>query len=182
MRTIDPLRARRQGRIRIAALQPGDAAAVMAMLGRCSTATLYHRFHGVTDGVFYAAQLLDHAADQDAYAAWSADTCVGLASLAVASDESTHIGVLVEDRWQQQGAGSALLAALLARARQRGLPALVADVLADNRFILPLLNRVGPTTTTFAYGGYRVHVGLDVRARDEAHAARSTRSHQENLE
>jgi GNAT superfamily N-acetyltransferase len=130
------------------------------MVGRCSAGTLYRRFHGVTDGVFHALQLVSDG-DQDAYGAWSADLCIGVASLADDGHGSTHIGVLVEDGWQRRGAGSALLAALVVRARQRLLPALVADVLADNGFILPLLDRVGPTTTEFCYGGYRVNVVIE---------------------
>ena len=44
--------------------------------------------------------------------------------------------------------------------RRAGLAGLVADVLADNYFLLPLLARVGPVATTFAYSGYRVRVGF----------------------
>ena len=32
--------------------------------------------------------------------------------------------------------------------------------MADNYFVLPLLARIGAITTTFAYSGYRVRVGL----------------------
>ena len=35
-------------------------------------------------------------------------------------------------------------------------------MLADNYFVLPLLARVGAVSTTFAYSGYRVRVGLGV--------------------
>ena len=74
-------RAERDG-IRITALESGDADAVFAMLGRCSLTTLYHRFHGMTDGISHATQVLANAADQSSYAAWNTDQCVGLASLA----------------------------------------------------------------------------------------------------
>ena len=46
--------------------------------------------------------------------------------------------------------------------RELGLPGLVADVLADNYFILPLLARVGAIATTFAYSGYSVRVGFGI--------------------
>ncbi|MFI5040949.1 MAG: GNAT family N-acetyltransferase [Acidimicrobiales bacterium] len=101
------------------------------------------------------------APDHDAYGAWSTDRCVGLASLAVDGDGSAHIGVLVEDSWQRQGAGSALTAVLAGRARKRRLPSLVADVLAHNQFILPLLARIGPITTSVACGGYAVRISLE---------------------
>jgi GNAT superfamily N-acetyltransferase len=146
--------------IRVAALRRRDREAVLAMFARCSAGTLYRRFHGVTNGVFHAVELVERG-DQDAYGAWSGDLCIGVASLADDDHGSTHIGVLVEDGWQRRGAGSALLTALVARARQRRLPALMADVLADNGFILPLLDRVGPTTSDFSYGGYRVNVAIE---------------------
>jgi GNAT superfamily N-acetyltransferase len=149
-------------RVRIAALRRGDAEAVFAMLSRCSAATMYHRFHGVTDGISHATKLMAGAADLSAYAAWHADRCVGLASLALDRDGSTHIGVLVEDGWQRRGVGSSLMGALVDRARERRLSTLVADVLADRQFILPLLARIGPTTTSVVNGGYRVRVGLEV--------------------
>ncbi len=68
--------------------------------------------------------------------------------------------MLIEDAWQRRGAGSALVAAVVGRARELGLPGLVADVLADNYFVLPWLARTGAIRTTFAYSGYRVLVGL----------------------
>ena len=148
-------------RIRIKALVREDAEAVLAMLGRCSPDTLYRRFHGVTDGHAHVARVLANIPGQDAYVAWSGGRCVGLASMAIDDDGSTHIGVLVEDRWQRRGAGSALTATLVARARQLGVGSLVADVLADNRFIVPLLGRIGPITASFDSGGATVRLGLE---------------------
>jgi GNAT superfamily N-acetyltransferase len=161
-----------RNRIRIAALEPGDGEAVMAMLGRCSSTTLYHRFHGVTDGVAHVTQVLTEIPGQDAFGAWCADRCVGLASLALDSDGSTHIGVLVEDDWQRQRVGSALVAAVLHRARQRKVASLVADVLADDAFILPLLARIGPTTTSCDCGSFTVRLGVqEQERRSEANGA-----------
>ncbi len=148
--------------VRVTVLGPEDLTEVTAMLGRCSRATLYKRFHGFTDGVAHASFTIDDRA-QDAYGAWSGSTCIGMASLGITEEGLGDIGVLVEDAWQQRGAGSALVAALVERSRQLGLPGLVADVLADNYFLLPLLARIGAINTTFAYSGYRVRVGLGAR-------------------
>ncbi len=145
--------------VRLTVLDKSDVPAVIAMLGRCSRATLYRRFHGFTDGVAHASETLA-GPDQHAYGAWSAGVCIGMASLAVGGEDYGDIGVLVEDRWQRRGAGSALIAALVERAKQLRLRGLVADVMADNYFMLPLLARIGAITTTFAYSGYRVRVGL----------------------
>ena len=129
------------------------------MVGRCSAMTLYRRFHGVTDGVRYAEQVLADAAGHDSYAAWSGDRCVGLGNLHV-SDDTAEIGVLVEDGWQRRGVGSALVVALVRRARERRSPFLRADLLADNRFALQALASVGPLSISFAHGSYTVLVDL----------------------
>ena len=146
-------------RVRVGALHVDDAPAVRAMLGRCSRATLYKRFHGFTDGVAHASHTLADA-NQDVYGAWSADRCVGMASLAVTEEGHGGIGVLVEDRWQRRGAGSALVAALVERAKELRLSSFIVDIQAHSNFIIPLLARIGGITTTFSYSGYRVRVGL----------------------
>jgi len=150
-----------QDRIRIASLEPGDTESIVAMLERCSATTLYHRFHGVTSGVPHATQVLMNGSADDAYGAWSAENCIGLASLGAAVDGSADIGVLVEDRWQRRGVGSALVMALVHRARDRRLSTLGADVLGDDRFILPLLARIGPMTTSIDFGGYTARIDLE---------------------
>jgi GNAT superfamily N-acetyltransferase len=147
--------------LRIATLKRGDTDAVLAMLGRCSAATLCNRFHVITDGAAYARQVLADTLGLDAEGAPSADRCVGLATLAVGGDGSAHLGVLVEDGWQRQDAESALMAALAARARERRLPSLVADVLAHNQFIVRPPARCGPITTSVADGSYTVRMSRE---------------------
>ena len=149
----------RSDRIRIAVLDPGDSDALLAMLGRCSPMTLYHRFHGITDGVAYARHVLATADGHDSYLAWSDDRCVGVGSLHVGANQA-EIGVLVEDGWQRRGVGTALLTMLVGRARQLDLSSLRADVLGENSFTLPVLGRVGPTRTSLATGNYTVLVDL----------------------
>ncbi len=145
---------------RVARLGPADAGALTAMLGRCSPASLYHRFHGVSDGTAHAAEVVAGHPGQDAYLAWGGDRCVGVASLGDGPDGSTHIGALVEDAWQRRGVGSALIAALVVRAHQRGITTLTADVLFEDRFILTLLRRIGPLRTSAANPGYEALVTL----------------------
>src|SRR4051794_31189917 len=60
----------------------GDAAALLAMVQRCSPATLYRRFHGVTRGA-RATQLLLSGSGNDSFAAWWGDECVGVGGLAL---------------------------------------------------------------------------------------------------
>jgi GNAT superfamily N-acetyltransferase len=51
----------------------------------------------------------------------------------------TEIGVVVADAWQGQGVGSALVRALISRARARGVTSLTMDVLPDNRQMLAMI-------------------------------------------
>jgi GNAT superfamily N-acetyltransferase len=149
------------GRIRILRLQPAHAEPLLAMLRRCSRATLYHRFHGVTDGVSYVLKVLESCPRTDSYAAWSADRCVGLASIHALDPDTADLGVLVEDAWQRRGVGTALVGASVRRARELALRSLRADILAERQFIVPLLAQIGPIRTTLGRDGYSVLVNLD---------------------
>jgi GNAT superfamily N-acetyltransferase len=140
-------------------LDPADGPAVVSMLARCSSASLYSRFHGLVDVARYAGEMLAPPPGQEFYGAWAGQTCVGVASLAVV-DGWAEVAVLVEDGWQRQGAGSALMAALVRRGGELGVRGILAEVLAGNHFILPLLARIGSTATAFACGVYTVRVGL----------------------
>ena len=144
---------------RIAVLEPTDSGALLGLLARCSSTALYRRFHGVTNGIFYAQQILAAAEGRDSYVAWIGKECVGLGNLHVRED-TADIGVLVEDDWQRRGVGTALLLALVRRVRERGSHFLRADVLEENRFVLPLLARLGPAKTSVAAGSYTTLVDL----------------------
>jgi GNAT superfamily N-acetyltransferase len=146
-------------RILVKVLEPADSEALLAMVGRCSPTALYRRFHGITDGVSYAQQVLADAGCRDSFAAWSGDDCVGLGNLHVC-DDTAEIGVLVEDGWHRRGVGTALAVALVRRARERRSHFLRAEVLAENRFALPVLARFGPTRISLAHGSYTMLVDL----------------------
>src|SRR5580692_9864101 len=80
----------------VAILKPtaSDLEAVLAMLARCSRVTLFHRFHGITDGVAYYGALLRDRVDQTLLA-WHGSTCVGVASLGVGATRAIDLAVLV---------------------------------------------------------------------------------------
>jgi GNAT superfamily N-acetyltransferase len=163
---MTPTRIKNQDRnaiaqLRIAVLKPNDCRALLGLLARCSPTALYRRFHGVTNGIFYAEQIVAAAEGRDSYVAWIGEECVGLGNLHV-RDDTADIGVLVEDDWQRRGVGTALLLALVSGVRERGLHFLRADVLEENRFVLPLLARLGPAKTSVAAGSYTTLVDLVV--------------------
>jgi acetyltransferase len=57
---------------------------------------------------------------------------------------ASNIGLVVTDRWQQQGLGGLLLSTLVGRAARRGVRSLVLDVLPDNGRMLGIINRRWP--------------------------------------
>jgi GNAT superfamily N-acetyltransferase len=57
---------------------------------------------------------------------------------------TSDIGLVVADRWQQLGVGSALLRSVVARAAARGVGVLVMDVLPGNRQVLAMIARRWP--------------------------------------
>ena len=164
---MTPTRIKNQDRrtypapFRVAVLEPADSEALLGMLGRCSPTSLYRRFHGVTNGVFYARQVVAAAGGRDSYVAWIGKECVGLGNLRVCND-TADVGVLVEDDWQRRGVGTALLIALVRRVGECGSHFLRADVLEENRFALQVLARLGPANTSLAAGSYTTLVDLTV--------------------
>ena len=145
---------------RVAVLEHADSEALLGMLGRCSQTSLYRRFHGLTNGIFYAQQVLAAAGGRDSYVAWIGKKRVGLGNVHVC-DDTSDVGVLVEDDWQRRGVGTALLIALVHRVRECGSHFLRADVLEENRFAL-VLARLGPANTSLAAGSYTMLVDLTV--------------------
>ncbi len=57
---------------------------------------------------------------------------------------ASEIGLVVADRWQQHGVGTALLRAVAARAAARGARTLVMDVLPGNDRMLGMIERRWP--------------------------------------
>ncbi len=151
-------RSQRLVDVRLHTLVSEDLVAVGAMAARCSRETIYHRFHGFIDVPTYLASLL--TSDQTTIVAWSEGCCVGFASLA-GGPQGHEVAVLVEDRWQRQGVGSALLGGLVDVARQRHLSLLHADVLHEDAFSLRLLGRYGRLDVELDYGAFSVLLHLE---------------------
>jgi GNAT superfamily N-acetyltransferase len=137
-----------------------DTQAVLAMLGRCSRASLFHRFHGVSDGVAYFAALLRDPAGNETLLAWSGSACVGVATLGVGAAGIVDLGVLVEDAWQRRGIGTRLITSLLDSARAQGVTTVHADVLADDVFILRTLRGIGPLRVAIESGSLSIDIDL----------------------
>ena len=61
---------------------------------------------------------------------------------------TAEVAFVVSDAWQHRGAGTLLLAGLVAFARTTGVRQLVADTLSDNRPMIDLFQRSGLVTAT----------------------------------
>lgn len=142
----------------IEAFRPTDLPAVLELLGRCSRATLYHRFHGFSGGRQWAIGLVQN--DVHALCAWSEGSCLGVADLGLSAEALPELGVLVEDSWQRRDVGSALVDHLVADARADGLRTIRAEILGDDAFALTLLRRYGDLRVQLDWGVYSVEVEL----------------------
>ena len=142
---------------------PHQLPGVLAMLGRCSRESLFMRFHGATDGRSHALDLARRS-DHRTLGAWNGADCVGLATVAY-GEESNDLGVRVEDSWQRRGIGTALLRSLADLAGASGITELHAEVLAENRWVLAILARIGVIDTTVRWGVYSVTVRVMSPAR-----------------
>ena len=84
----------------------------------------------------------------DALVAADGATVIGHAMAADSAEPGgrivSDIGLVVADRWQRRGVGSALLGCLTARAAARGVSDLVMDVLPENREMLAVISRAWP--------------------------------------
>jgi GNAT superfamily N-acetyltransferase len=152
-RAIDPLR--------IAKASPEDNTAVLAMLGRCSRNTLFHRFHGLTDGIAYTDAQLQKTTDI-VHAVWLGSACIALGVLVPEGDGAWELGVLVEDAWQRKGVGRRLVTSLLAEARRRDGSTLRAVVLGEDAAMLRPLRRLGPSHSYIDSGTVTLVTKLEI--------------------
>jgi GNAT superfamily N-acetyltransferase len=146
--------------VKLAPASSTDTTAVLDMLSRCSRQSLYHRFHGYTDGVAYTRALLRDRPGEDNLLAWDHATCIGMATIGRDEGGREHLGVLVEDSWQRHGVGTRLIRALMDTARSRGVTRVHADILGDDQFLLRTLRRVGPLKVAIELGTFSVDLNL----------------------
>jgi GNAT superfamily N-acetyltransferase len=114
----------------------GDLGALQAFFTGLSVQTRYLRFFAPVRPTPALLALLSGGGN--AYAVVATRHGGTIIGHAIAADRAgpsgpmTEIGVVVADAWQGQGVGSALLRALIAAARARGVTTVAMDVMADN--------------------------------------------------
>ncbi len=129
------------GGVAVRAVGPGDAAGIGRLLVGLDADARYRRWFGAgTDlraAVAWAAAP-DPATDDGLVAMFGGEV-VGHAVLAVAADGRGEVAFEVAAAWRRHGIAGALLAGLEDCARTRGLTAIYAEVLGENRDMLAVL-------------------------------------------
>ena len=140
---------------------PGDADAVSELHRRCSMATLFRRYHtGVgTMPRRRLHRLLVPPRGTSVLAVFGRDV-IGQGQLIPLMSGGAEISLLVEDDWQRQGIGTALLARLAALAEAQGITELSADSLAGDDVLPRTAARAGLRTERGIEDGAKLRLFL----------------------
>jgi GNAT superfamily N-acetyltransferase len=137
-------------RVTIRAIRPTDKRALVAGFERLSPESRYRRFFSplerLSDADLRYLTEVDHT-DHEAMICFTADSgeTLGVARY-VRSYEPAYaeVAVTVVDDWQGRGVATALLEALVLRAREAGITHFVALVLSENREAIELFRSLAP--------------------------------------
>ena len=145
---VETLRNGQQVKIR--ALRPDDQAELLAAVRRTSRRSLYHRFFEVKESFsadevsyFLNVDFVKHVALVAVAPADGGEIIVGGGRYVVVGPGTAELAFTVEDDYQGQGVGSALLRNLVRLARAGGLKELTAEVMADNTQMLRVFEKCG---------------------------------------
>jgi acyl-CoA synthetase (NDP forming)/GNAT superfamily N-acetyltransferase len=151
-------------------VQPSDEHAMRDLNSRVSLRTRRMRFFSTSErpGDWYVDRVLEEPSAGCALVAEVAGHVVALASFARSERDPqlADLGMLVDDQHQKQGLGALLLEHLAGLAKQAGITALTADVLAENSAMLRLLQDSGFALTSTGAGGV-VELRIELAARPE---------------
>jgi RimJ/RimL family protein N-acetyltransferase len=147
----DILRLRNGKSVTARFVEPRDADALQGYFRSLTTRSRYNRFLGAMSEL--PQTLLEHFVHVGAEDGFSViatvmvdgfETIVGEARYAFHSDtDSFEFGLSIDDRWQGQGVGSALLGNLQCRAAAFGAGRLFGDTLRSNEAMIGLARKSG---------------------------------------
>ena len=132
-------------------LEPGDAEALQAYFRSLASGSRYNRFLGAMSELPHNL-LADfiHVGEGDRFSVIATmaidghETIVGEARYAFDPDkDSFEFGLSIDDRWQRQGIGSALMRNLECRAAAFGATRLFGDTLRTNQAMIALARKSG---------------------------------------
>ena len=147
----DVLRVRNGNPVTVRFVEPRDAEELQNYFRSLSTRSRYNRFLGAMSELPH--QVLDHfihVGERDEFSVVATmnvegfETVVGEARYAFHADtESLEFGLSIDDRWQGQGIGAALLKNLECRAAAFGAERLFGDTLRSNDAMQGLARKSG---------------------------------------
>ena len=147
----DILRLRSGKSVTVRFLEPGDAEALQAYFRSLTTGSRYNRFLGAMSELprnlladFVRVGEGDRFSVIATVAIDGHETIVGEARYAFDPDkDSFEFGLSIDDRWQRQGIGSALMRNLECRAAAFGATRLFGDTLRSNAAMIALARKSG---------------------------------------
>jgi RimJ/RimL family protein N-acetyltransferase len=154
--------------ILIRPIRPEDREELAAGIERLSPESRYRRFFTPTSELSPAALSylteVDHH-DHEALVALEPETehGIGVARFVRSAEdgERAEVAVAVADSWHNRGVATALLDRLTERAREEGVRRFSAEILADNRPMLELIEELGDVTARHLdHGSVEVEIEL----------------------
>jgi GNAT superfamily N-acetyltransferase len=147
----DILRLRTGGSLTVRFVEPRDAEALQAYFRALSVRSRYNRFLGAMSELPQTE--LDHfihVGEADRFSVIATMTIDGIESIVgearygfEADTASFEFGISIDDRWQGQGIGSALMKNLQCRAAALGAKRLFGDTLRSNDVMIGLARKSG---------------------------------------
>ena len=147
----DILRARSGEKLTVRFVEPDDAEALQGYIRALTVRSRYNRFLGATSELS-KVQLdhFTHVGEDDRFSVIAVMTIEGIETIVgearygfEAGTASFEFGLSIDDRWQGQGIGSALLANLECRAAALGARRLFGDTLRSNDAMIGLARKSG---------------------------------------
>jgi acetyltransferase len=137
--------------IKIRPIRPEDASIEQSFVRELSPESRHFRFmqgiNELTQQMLVRFTQLDYNRELALIAVQEGtdvETELGVARYVTNPDgESCEFALVVADKWQRKGIGSHLMNALMDAARQRGLKVMDGEILAENRSMRALANRLG---------------------------------------
>lgn len=136
-------------RVGIRPIRASDKARMLDAFARLSPVSRYRRFFAplpaLSDRMLAYLTEIDHHDHEALVATEPGGRIVGVARYIRSPDDAgaAELAVTVIDDWQSDHLGTALVGALIQRAREEGVERFTADVLWDNRRMRELLDDIG---------------------------------------
>ncbi len=156
-------------------LGPGEFDVLDAVFAGLSPGSRFNRFHAGIPRMLPVVRDALAAVDgrcHIAVAAYVDDEPIGIARLIAAHDRPADIAAEVVDGWQGRGIGTRLVLAVVERARAVGHTVVEAEIMAENRAVRRLIERVFPhATATVDHAEITYQADLSTGHREEPNAA-----------